>query len=54
MEDGTLQIVALSFGVLYAACEVIAVSPLKSNTVFQLVFNIAKWGINTFKKKPSA
>ena len=51
MSEETLKLVAMIFGALFAVSEVVAMSPLKSNSVFQLVFNFLKGAVEFFKKK---
>lgn len=51
----TNETIALILGALLATSEALALIPVvKSNSIFQLVFNVIKRGVELFKKKPEA
>lgn len=55
MTDETNQMIAIVLGTLLAVSESLALIPaLKSNSIFQLVFNLLKKGVEIFKKKDPA
>lgn len=48
----TNETIALILGALFATSEALALIPVvKSNSVFQLIFNLLKSGVGLFKKK---
>lgn len=48
----TNETIALILGALFATSEALALIPaVKSNSIFQLIFNLLKSGVGLFKKK---